>query len=111
MKTYYTVRTRVWCSRSGVLRPMRVTIQYQEVRNPHRWKNAFTARVLFADRQIVLVRGAGSHSTFDPNGPFKSAGWRREHPAAKSIPKRHGTWRLHPKSVDRLKARSSRTPL
>lgn len=81
---------------------MRVTVQYQETRKPYHWRNAFTARVLFADSQIILVRGCGSHSSFHSNGHFRSAGYNPNHPAAKNIPKRHGKWRLHPGSLTRL---------
>lgn len=82
-----------------------VTIQYQETRKPYRWVNAFRARVLFADRKTILVRGAGSESLFRGNGDMNMAGYHRDHPAAKKIPWRHGGWRIHPTSLARLKER------
>ena len=53
-----------------------VLIQYQETRKPYRWVNAFRARVLFADRKTVLVRGAGSESLFRGDGSMNLAGYK-----------------------------------
>lgn len=80
-----------------------VTVQYQETRKPYRWVSAFRARVLFADQKTILVRGAGTVSLFRGNGDMNFAGYNRKHPAAKRIPERLGRWRIHPKSVERLR--------
>jgi hypothetical protein len=84
---------------------MQITVQYQEPRKPHRWIDAFTARVLYADRKIVLVRGCGSHSTFRTDGTMKHVGWHPDRAEASHIPTRTGTWRLRPHSVARLAKR------
>lgn len=82
---------------------MRVTLQVRDTRKPYNWTTVFSARVLFADRRIILVRGAGTNSLFDADGQFQLAGWNPKHPAAKRVPKNHGAWRIHPKSLKRLK--------
>lgn len=83
---------------------MRVTIQYRETRKPYNWKNAFPARVKYADRELTLVKGCGSHSSFYTNGEMRGLGYKPSHPHAKNLPKRPGRWRLHPASVAALKA-------
>lgn len=81
---------------------MRVTIQVQETRKPYNWKTVFPGRVLYADRQIILVRACGSHSSFQPNGEMRGVGYLRTHPHAKNVPERHGRWRIHPDSLKKL---------
>lgn len=78
---------------------MRVTIQYQETRKPHAWKDAFPGEVLYADSQIILVRACGSHSSFHANGQMRGVGYNPKHPHAKNIPARHGRWRIEPTEV------------
>lgn len=78
---------------------MRVTIQYQETRKPHAWKNAFVALVLYADREIILVRGCGSYSSFHANGDMRGVGYNPKHPHAKGIPARRRRWRIQPSGL------------
>jgi hypothetical protein len=90
---------------------MRITIEYQETRKPYRWKKAFTARVLFADRKAIFTRGGGSHQRFWPSsGKATSWGWDPKHPEVQrnmgdglggTI--RTGWWRIHPASMHRLR--------
>jgi len=82
---------------------MRVTIQVQETRKPYDWKSVFPARVLFASRELIVVKGCGSHSFFYGTGQMRMAGYRPAHPHAKNVPDRHGSWRIHPDSVKRIK--------
>jgi len=84
---------------------MRVTVQYRE---PHGWKTAFVGRVLYHDQNIILVRGAGSHSVFGGEGWYSSVGLKNDHPAKLRLPRRTKGYRLHPKSVERLKALRAR---
>jgi len=77
----------------------KVMIQFQESRKPHTWKNGFQGKVLYADRQIILVRACGSHSTFFANGDMRGVGYKSTHPHAKDIPAKHGRWRIHPDSL------------
>lgn len=82
---------------------MKVTLQVRETRKPYNWTTVFSARVLYADRKIILVRGGGSNSLFDADGHMQKAGFHRHHPAAKNVPKRYGAWRIHPDSIQRMK--------
>lgn len=83
---------------------MKVTVQFQEPRKPYAWVNAFKATVLFADRKIILLRGAGSHQIFGADG-WKSIGHSSLGATAKKIPKRPYAkgWRIEPEELKALK--------
>lgn len=84
---------------------MRVTIQVQLARKPYAWQNVFPARVLFANRDLIVVKGCGSHSFFYGTGDMRMSSYNPQHPHAKSVPDRHGRWRIHPDSLKRIKAK------
>lgn len=83
-----------------------VTIQYREARIPYNWKSAFTARVLFHDHKIILTRNPGEkggHSIFDADGSYRIL----SRPATVKISGRTKGWRVHPKSLERLRRSST----
>lgn len=86
----------------------RVTIQYREAKQPYAWKTCFEGRALYHDDKIILVRGAGSHSIFTGNGYYRSVGFNPKHPAYLARPRRTKGYRVHPKSLERLKALKKR---
>lgn len=86
---------------------MQVTVQFQEPRKPHAWKKAFTAKVLFADKRAILVRGGGSHSMFDGKGHFRFMSYSKrlvESGVIPGYPRYANGWRIAPESLERLKA-------
>lgn len=83
---------------------MRVTVQVEIPRKPYNWVNVFPGRVIYADRELIVIKACGSHSFFDGHGFMKMAGFNRNHPHAKNVPERHGRWRILPSSVARIRA-------
>lgn len=84
---------------------MRVTIQYAEKRRPYKHKTAFTGRVLYADRNRILLISGGVHNLFHTSdGRSDGIGWKFDHPEAKRLPRRPGPFFLHPKSLAAIKA-------
>lgn len=83
---------------------MKVTIQVQETRQPYGWLNTFPARVLFANKDLIVVKGCGTHSFYHGDGTVLMGSFNHEHPHAKLVPERYGKWRIHPASMKRLRA-------
>jgi len=81
---------------------MQVTIQYRETRKPKAWVTAFRATVLYSDAKVILVRGAGAESLFEPTGEMLIFRSNRKHPAGAKLPLRIGRVRIHPSSLARL---------
>ena len=76
-----------------------VTIQGQGPRA--RWISVCRARVLYADRTIILVRQMGSTSLYYAHGAMQMAGYNPNNPVAKRLPKTY-RFRIHPQSVQSL---------
>lgn len=73
------------------------------------WVSVGRAKVLYHDREIVLLRAFGSESLFQPSGHASLTSFNRKHPASKNIPEPHGRWRIHPDSVKTLKVARKKT--
>ena len=85
-----------------------VTVQYQERRKPYPWKTAFRAKVLYADNQVILVRGAGGHSLFRGNGiGSHGISWKTNSAFGKKVeahPRQFGWFRISPAGMEKIKA-------
>lgn len=89
----------------GPSAPRRVTIQFQKgYRRDSPWVNAYLSVLLYADRGIILTRGAGAHQTWYGDGRMWCAAYSRRHPASHKFPKKATGWRIHPSSLERIKA-------
>lgn len=84
---------------------MRVTVQFQRgYAKTSPWVDAYVARVLYADKEIILTRGAGAHQAWYNHGGYRCAAYSLKHPVAQKVPKKATGWRLHPSSLERIKA-------
>jgi hypothetical protein len=61
-----------------------------------------TGRVLYHDRDLILVRAFGSTSTFYPHGQARSGSHKTTHPKHELLESAFW-WQLTPASVEKLK--------
>ena len=67
---------------------MKLTLEHERFdRKLRKWRfeRAWTAEVLYADRQTVVTRSAGSEQLFNLDGTGSMTGYRKTHPAVKAL--------------------------
>lgn len=94
------VQVEAWQPRRQIRWTSRLTKKLFRV-----WFNVGRWPVLYADREVVIVKQFGSVSVYSrQSGDYSSAGFMAEHPAANRIPERHGRWRLEESSLKKVKS-------
>lgn len=73
---------------------MRATVQY---RLNDRWRKAFSGKLVFADKQLIIVRWKGSDSFFDGAGNMKCLAMKTE--LVPTFPKSTQGWRVSMESL------------
>ncbi len=98
-KTFVTVQVEAWLPRTLATKN---GTQRKTKKLFRTWASLGSWPVLYAGREGILVRQFGSLSIYHSDGSMSMAGFNRDHPAAKRVPAKHGSWRLEPESVKHL---------